>query len=335
MAQIIVGTSNDARVKPYFYSADRLTFAYSDYLRFQIDNDPAPGGKKGQIVVTDHDEETIDWVAGSLEEFVEHGFDRLRKALDGEDVDDEDFCEPAVNQLSRKRTVGRRKVVRISAEPSPGETLDQILEQFQAWLKQNAPQTASQLRKGLKKEKISFALKKWEVDQEWAFPFPDALYPLFEHFDGQRSTRTSLLPSPIGTPSGMTLGSLEFVNAWRNGESGLVYLYKGLEFFASLQIDAEIRRDFWNDHWFPFATGQHITDDENLSCLLFIDMDPAAGGKTGQIVLQLKEAEDFSTMHLQRRVIAPSLAAYFKGLVENMRIGKIINDPKIGLCHAS
>src|SRR5262249_60064715 len=128
---------------------------------------------------------------------------------------------------------------------------------------ENAPQTAQQLRKGLNKEQIKAALRKWEVDQEWAFPFPEAHFPLFERFDGQKATRTSLLPSPLGTTTGLTLGSLKDMNAWRNNEAGLIYLFKSLDYFASLDIDAAIRREFWNDLWFPFATGQHVTADEN------------------------------------------------------------------------
>ncbi|TLY48902.1 MAG: hypothetical protein E6K53_15335, partial [Gammaproteobacteria bacterium] len=201
--------------------------------------------------------------------FVGHGLDCLTNLFAVEGLEEDDIPNPMTSVLSRRNKIGAREIEYISAEPDPGETLDQVLEQFRSWLETNAPQTASQLRKGLSKEQIRAALNQWEVEQEWVFPFPESLFPLFKHFNGQRSTRTSLLPSPVGTPSGLTLGSLEDMNAWRNNESGLIYLYRGLEFFASLHIDAEVSGEFWNDQWFPFATGAHVTGDENLSFLLF------------------------------------------------------------------
>lgn len=79
--EIVVSVSLSSAVKPYFYSSQRLCFAYSDYLRFQVDDDPSIDGSAGQIVVTDHDEEAIDLVAGSLDEFVDHGLSRLERVL--------------------------------------------------------------------------------------------------------------------------------------------------------------------------------------------------------------------------------------------------------------
>lgn len=82
-ARIEVGESCTPAVKAYFYSAQRLVFAYSDYHRFLIDDDPGPGGHVGQIVVVNHDEQTIDLVAKALSEFIAHGLDCLERQLRG------------------------------------------------------------------------------------------------------------------------------------------------------------------------------------------------------------------------------------------------------------
>lgn len=83
ISRIVVGESRTTEVKAYFYSRHRLTFAYSDYHRFQIDSDPGPGGHINQIVVIDHDEQTIDVAAKSLDQFIMHGLDCLERQLKG------------------------------------------------------------------------------------------------------------------------------------------------------------------------------------------------------------------------------------------------------------
>ena len=82
-ARIQVGVSLGSAAKAYYYSPQRLTFAYSDCHRFQIDDDPGPGGSVGQIVVIDHDEQTIDVAAPSLERFISHGIACLEQQLRG------------------------------------------------------------------------------------------------------------------------------------------------------------------------------------------------------------------------------------------------------------
>ena len=82
---VIVAHSASPKVKAYFYSEDRVPVAYSDYYRFQIDEDPTSSGRSGQIVVTDIWKQTIDVFSDSLEQFVIHGLncveENLKRAL--------------------------------------------------------------------------------------------------------------------------------------------------------------------------------------------------------------------------------------------------------------
>jgi hypothetical protein len=80
---IIVSVTQSALVSPLYYSKDRLTFARSDYHRFQIDNLPAADGKAGQIVVVDIEEETIDWFCASLEDFFLLAQDSIAAEISG------------------------------------------------------------------------------------------------------------------------------------------------------------------------------------------------------------------------------------------------------------
>jgi len=81
--EIAVSEALSPKVKAVFYSPQRLTIAYSDYHFFQIDDDPAAGGKPGQIVVIDHEAETIDVIADSLEAFVARGIACLQAQAAG------------------------------------------------------------------------------------------------------------------------------------------------------------------------------------------------------------------------------------------------------------
>lgn len=83
MARVQVSVSGSGRVKPYFYSSKRITFAFSDYHRFQVDEDPTVDGRPGQIVVVDLDIETIDVIADSLEVFLLRGIRALERQLAG------------------------------------------------------------------------------------------------------------------------------------------------------------------------------------------------------------------------------------------------------------
>lgn len=73
MSRIVVSTSTSERAKPFFYSSLRVTFAYADYFKFQIDEDPTEQGISGQIVVVDFENESIDVIADSLSDFVVRG----------------------------------------------------------------------------------------------------------------------------------------------------------------------------------------------------------------------------------------------------------------------
>jgi hypothetical protein len=52
------------------------------------------------------------------------------------------------------------------------------------------------------------------------------------------------------------------------------------------------------------------------------------------VVVQRTQTENFSTLHLARRVVAPSLAHYFKAVLAAMHAGRIIVEPNKGIGYA-
>jgi cell wall assembly regulator SMI1 len=88
---------------------------------------------------------------------------------------------------------------------------------------------------------------------------------------------------------------------------------------ATRQIDpytevvGPVRRVHASSQWYPFATQ---ASDQYL--YLCIDMDPAAGGQVGQVI---------ELLEVERRVLAPSLAAYNERLAADLEERRLILDP--------
>ena len=211
--------------------------------------------------------------------------------------------------------------------------LTHALVAYRSALKQHAPQLAAQLRKGLKPEDIEAALREWERTQEWSFPLPSEVFVLFAVFNGQKSLKAALLPNAGPDLPGLALGSIDLMNQWRNNAAGMIHLAKGLEWYRSLTLDDTMRREFWNDHWFPFAMGEIVTAQESVQVTALLDFAPSASGRAGQVALHIERTEQFR-VHLERRVIAPSLAAYLEGVVTDIDTGHTVPDALKGLRRA-
>ncbi len=207
--------------------------------------------------------------------------------------------------------------------------LEQTLSAYKAWLKQNAPTLAAQLCKGLKVQQVRVALGEWERRQKWRFPLPSEVYPLFTVFNGG-SHKAALLPSADDGLPGLALGSLDYMNQWRNNSAGMIYLCKSLAWYRSLALDDAMRRDFWNDFWFPFAMGEIVTEQESVQVTALLDFAPSANGNAGQVALHIERTEQFR-VHLERRVIATSLRDYFDTLLDDLEGGRVVFDQREGL----
>lgn len=213
---------------------------------------------------------------------------------------------------------------------SNNSDLLEVLRQYRSWLVEHAPSAAKQMKKGLESKAIRAQLEEWAIRQEEPFPFPESFYPLFEIFNGQKGYRLCLLPGVSDTDLGTALGDLSDMNAWRNSSSGSMLLLGGLRGYKSYSTDIEIKKNYWNPLWFPFSRGEQDLNKETICRMLYIDMDPAEEGEVGQIVLDIQRTDNFQ-IHLERRVVAPSLVEYFSSMVSDMHSGRIVFDAKMGL----
>lgn len=205
-----------------------------------------------------------------------------------------------------------------------------VIDEYREWLKERAPLLAAQLRRGLKSEQITAALNEWEQKQEWAFPLPTDVFPLFEAFNGQKSMKAALLPNERTDLPELAFGSLNDMNQWRNNSAGMIHICNGLEWYKTFRIDDRVRNEFWNNHWFPFAMGEKLNNQESIQVTALLDFAPSSIGKTGQVVLHIERTEQFR-VHLERQVVATSLTGYFKRVLEDLRIGRVIYDARKGL----
>lgn len=322
-AGIDVAVALSETVKPYYYSDKRVTFATSDYYRFQIDEDPGEGGTSGQIVVVDFEEETIDVIADSLDAFVRRGIERLREQLAG--------GYPKRSGLRRKQArrptvkAARKRSSTADAPTRDSRTLSEALVRYRDWLSSNAPLLFKQLRKGATDREIREAMAEYE------FALPAEYFELFELFNGQRSMKACLLPCPLHRWNGLRLADVECMGSWRNSQIGSQWLYDNIKIARTVQANRGVADSFWCDGWLPFADSETVYPRERKAAhgLLYLDFDPANGGVPGQVVYQTVEREvrsgpPWGPELVVRTTVAASLRAYFDGVVmalENGRAG--------------
>ncbi|MEM0914531.1 MAG: SMI1/KNR4 family protein [Planctomycetota bacterium] len=79
-----------------------------------------------------------------------------------------------------------------------------------------------------------------------------------------------------------------------------------------------IQKQVWNQRWLPIATNG--AGDYHL-----IDLDPAKGGKVGQIIEANHET-------LERKKVAPSFLRLLQSLGNQLREGELLLDEDLGIC---
>lgn len=84
----------DAEVKPIFFNQKNLAFASCNYDGFLlIDFDPAPLGKRGQIIYQDMEQGILKVIAPSFEDLLQTYHDDLDS---GKFIYDENYCSIAL-----------------------------------------------------------------------------------------------------------------------------------------------------------------------------------------------------------------------------------------------
>jgi cell wall assembly regulator SMI1 len=325
-----------SRVATLVYGPGRTTFARTDHLFFQVDDAPPPGGRPGQVVSIDFEEGLVDVVAESVDEFLVRGLHCLKAQLEGGfpglapldpvaqaaaaavpvPVVDAATLPPPVPQPARQ------PLKQAKAKDPLGATLLGI----DAWLHEAMPPGAKRFKAGANAKKIRQFLSAE------GYALHDALFPLFETVNGQSPQRVPLLPCPLRRCPGLVLRGFEDTARGRDSQEGIALVYaRGGRDYAP--APAGVKAGFWRKHWFPFA--RSVLEDPAHQVTLFVDFEPAPGGTPGQVVLDFVRSGDVHPEQGDRHVVAPSLQAYFDGVLAAMRNGELVYRADQGVAWAT
>lgn len=180
-------------------------------------------------------------------------------------------------------------------------TMRELWDRLEAWLAANAPTLLETLQPGATEEQIA------QAEALLGIRFPEAFKASCRIHNGQEALAEGLMDAR------------EFLSLERIQDEWTVWkelLDSGT--FDGMKGDPEgpLRDDWWNPAWIP------ITYDGagNHDCL---DLDPAAGGKVGQVI-------DFWHDEATRSVEADDFIAWFAAFVEACEAGEYLYSDDYG-----
>ena len=324
---------------------ERLSFAWSDARVFQIDFAPAVGGVVGQVVAFDPEEGRVDVVAASLADFVAQGLHWLRETpVDVGDAGPTAAANPAQGAAMTPAagaemlsSVMKLLGLKVTNDAAPAAEPDAVAEKaeraaapatqasgdpaigpaakaFLASVERASPSLHKRLKGPLSAAKANAVMAK----EGKAGLIPDTLLPLFAAFDGQKG-KAPMLPCPAGHCSGLGWYSVQGACDTFASEKGSA-LFTGK---VPIPQVAGVRDDFWNPRWVPLLG--NALEESAVRTLVFVDFDPAPGGQVGQMVLKTMRWDPGNGYHgAERRVLAPSVAAWLEGLAADIDTGVLV-----------
>ncbi len=183
------------------------------------------------------------------------------------------------------------RAAELSPRPATPHKLASSWSKIDRWLKKNAPLALATLQPAATEQKID------DLAEQLGMPVPPDLAASLLIHNGQSNGSDW-----IGLMDGWRLMTCAEIADW---SSGMGKMLEGGEFRKfEARGSAQVKSDWWNRRWVPFLEG----GDGN--CLV-VDMDPAAGGKAGQVI-------EFRHDEPSRPLRADSLTAYLSQFIEDL-----------------
>jgi cell wall assembly regulator SMI1 len=167
--------------------------------------------------------------------------------------------------------------------------MEELWQRIEAWLRLQAPPLYAALASGASPEALRRAEARLQVR------LPDAVRASYALHDG--SGFGSLFPFPL-------LSLQRVVQEWNNWRD---LLQRGTFADAESTPQGPIQTDWWNLRWIPFTHD----GGGNHQCL---DLDPAPGGQTGQVI-------NFDHEVGATEVLAPSFRAFLAEFADELEAG--------------
>ncbi len=172
-------------------------------------------------------------------------------------------------------------------------SIENIWKQIEAWLQANAPEVLAKLLPGATPKDIEAA------EHALKTKFPAEMTPSYLIHDGQDDFAAPVM----GEWELLSLQNME--KAWKTNsqllETGGLGKNRG-------DPVGPVRPVFWDPQWIPVAR-------DGAGDLVCVDMHPAEGGKSGQII-------NFWHADTKREVIAGSYGAWLDQFAQDLKAGK-------------
>ena len=171
--------------------------------------------------------------------------------------------------------------------------MDQNWDRIEQWLEENAAETLDMLAPGAEEDEIV------DAEEALGLSFPDDLRQSYLRHNGEGDDEVYLA-------QGWILMSLDAVV---DNYKMLQKLYEDGVFDPNDGLpEGPVKPVWWSPKWIPVA-------ENGGGDYLMIDLDPAEGGKVGQVV-EYWHNDDLRT------VMAPSFAAFMAKMADDLEAGK-------------
>ncbi|NLR78558.1 SMI1/KNR4 family protein [Chitinophaga eiseniae] len=186
--------------------------------------------------------------------------------------------------------------------------MQQYWIRWENWMTQHAPRLLNLLRSGASFESVE------SLEKLIGTALPPAFKTFYAIHDGQQKARAGLIDAD-------QLLSMEDITAqwyhWKDQLDAGTFTWRDEPIQST--PDTGIKNDWWNPLWIPFTSdgfGNHLC----------IDLDPAPGGKHGQIITLWHDDS-------HRAILAPSFEAWLEDYLTALEKGEYIFVKKWGIVH--
>ena len=175
--------------------------------------------------------------------------------------------------------------------------MDELWNRLKLWLQENAPELLATLQPGATKPQIA------ALEQHLGASLPDDYRAFLQLSNGQPADPRRRFYD------GELLSTATVKEEWDVWKELL-----DAGDFDDYQSEPHegVKDDWWNPRWIPFTHdggGNHL-------CL---DLDPAKGGKTGQVITMWHDS-------MERELVFPDFTAWLENLVDGLESGQIVFD---------
>lgn len=176
--------------------------------------------------------------------------------------------------------------------------MEKIWKRIEAWLEENAPDLLADLRPGASDADIK------KAERALSCKLPADMADSYRVHDGKRGAVGRLFDQ------WELMQLAHVVKSWKTlkGVADEGTFEKAAEAFMGTSVAPQIKPEWWNPKWIPVASN-------SSGDFLCVDLDPARGGKSGQII-------SYFHTDAKRELVAKDFKSFLSGFAKDLESGK-------------